>query len=256
MLMVGVAMIVAWAIFLRPSGRAASTFGRDRESNAIEVPNLAGSYKEEPFVAFSAEAGESPGRSARVWLGSIGGWGLSRAIRGWGLIGLGGLLLLFAAMDNLRARPSFVASSPEPGATLAAAPSALRVSLSHPLHSASTLSVVYLPIVPRQDDISENVSVITRLAPDDAERRTLEAIPPRLRRGLYLVRWTAHPEGGGMIRHGSFTFGVGAAVPADRADMTYSLNERDSNSRGRRSTLLGGVLLLAIGALVWLRPRT
>jgi hypothetical protein len=115
------------------------------------------------------------------------------------------------------------------------------------------LSVVYLPIAPGEGDISRDVPVISRLAPDDADRRTLEAVPPRLSRGLYLVRWTANPEGGGVIRRGSFTFGIGAAVPADRDGMTYSLDERDSNWRGRRSTLLSGVLLLAIGALVWFR---
>jgi methionine-rich copper-binding protein CopC len=252
MLMLGVATIVAWAIFLRPSGRAASTFGRDSENDSVELLNLGGSHKEEPFVSFSAEAGESPARSAPKWRGAIGGWAL---------IGLGVVLLLFAAMDSLRARPSFVASSPEPGATLAATPSAVRVSLSHPLHSSSTLSVVYLPIVPDEDDIAKDVRLISRLATDDTERRTLEATVPRLGRGLYLVRWTANPEGGGVIRHGSFTFGIGAAVPPDRADMTYSLDQRDSNSRGRRSSLLGGVVLLVIGALASFRvsidqPRT
>jgi hypothetical protein len=115
------------------------------------------------------------------------------------------------------------------------------------------LSVVYLPITPGEDDISRDVRVTSRLAPDDTERRTLEALPPRLGRGLYLVRWTANPEGGGVIRYGSFTFGIGAAVPPDRDGMTYSLDERDSNWRGRRSTLLSGVALLAMGALVSFR---
>jgi methionine-rich copper-binding protein CopC len=260
MLVLGVATIVAWAVFLRPSGRAASAFGRDLDDDIVELPNLGGSHKEEPFVVFSAEAVESPVRPAPVWRGAIGGWapsrvigGWGRVIGGWGLVGLGVLVLLFAVMDSLRARPSFVASSPEPGVTLAAAPSRLRVSLSHPLHSASTLSVVYLPIAPGVDDISRDVRVTSRLAPDDAERRTLEALPPRLGRGLYLVRWTANPEGGGVIRYGSFTFGIGAAVPPDRDGMTYSLDERDSNWRGRRSTLLSGVVLLAIGALVSFR---
>jgi hypothetical protein len=36
--------------------------------------------------------------------------------------------------------------------------------------------------------------------------------------------------------------------------MTYALSERDSGNRGRRSTVAGGLLLLAIGALAWARP--
>jgi hypothetical protein len=32
--------------------------------------------------------------------------------------------------------------------------------------------------------------------------------------------------------------------------MRYSLNERDSDDRGRRYTMLGGVMLLAFGTLV------
>ena len=80
-------------------------------------------------------------------------------------------------------------------------------------------------------------------------------IAPRLGRGLYLVRWVAYPESGGVIRHGSFTFGVGVPVPPDRSGMTYSLTQRDSGARGRRHTMLGGVLLLASGALAWVSAK-
>lgn len=93
--------------------------------------------------------------------------------------------------------------------------------------------------------------VISRLASDDLERRSLEAIPPPLGRGLYLVRWAAYPSpGGGVARYGSFGFGVGVAVPPDSEGRILSLTERDSDWRGRRSSLLGGVLLLVLAALV------
>ena len=93
MLVVPAAALVGWAVFLRPSSNAAGQFGREAAPGTVEQPNLEANYKEEPFVAFSAEAGE-PVRSARAWPGGYGGWAL---------IGLGVLILLFAAMDSLQA---------------------------------------------------------------------------------------------------------------------------------------------------------
>jgi methionine-rich copper-binding protein CopC len=174
----------------------------------------------------------------------------ARNYAGWALAGLGVLMLLFWVSDSQRARAAFVASTPQPAASLAAAPPAIRVSFDHALAPASTLSLVYLPVVASENDIARDIPVISRLASEDAGGRTLEAIPPRLGNGLYLVRWTAYPSrGGGIIRHGSFTFGVGVAVPPDSAGRVLSLTERDSGTRGRRSTLLGGVVLLALAAL-------
>ena len=144
-------------------------------------------------------------------------------------------------------------STPAPGASAPAAPRAIRVTFSGALDSSLDASAVYLPVVPSVDDISRDVRVTSQLASSDAERRTLEVIPPRLDKGLYLVRWSAYPEFGGVIHHGSFAFGVGVEVPPDNDGVTYSLRERDSGDRGRRSTMLGGVLLLGIGALVWYR---
>ena len=137
------------------------------------------------------------------------------AYGGWALIGLGVLILLFAVMDNLRPRLGYITSTPVVGATLAAAPPAIRVTFSGALHSVSTLSLVYVPVVPSVDDISHDVRVTRRLAASDTDHRTLEVIPPRLGKGLYLVRWVAHPASGGITRHGSFTFGVGVPVPPD-----------------------------------------
>ena len=162
-------------------------------------------------------------------------------------------MLLFAAMDSLRSRPAYVTSTPAPGASEPAAPRAIQVTFSGALDPASRLSLVYLPVVPSLDDISRDVRVTSRLASGDPAQRTLEVIPPRLGRGLYLVRWTAYPQFGGVIRNGSFVFGVGVAVPPDNNGVTYSLSERDSGDRGRRSTLLGGVLLLVLGGLSWYR---
>jgi methionine-rich copper-binding protein CopC len=112
-------------------------------------------------------------------------------IGGWLLVGLGVLMLLFAGLDRLRARPAFVAATPKPGTQVAAAPTAIRVTFDRALQPASTLSVVYLPVVPSLDDISRDIPAVSQLSPADGDRRTLEAIPPPLARGVYLVRWVA-----------------------------------------------------------------
>jgi hypothetical protein len=244
-LIVPAVALAVWAVFLRPSGRAAAAFGEPIE-DAPELPNLVGSYKEEPFVAFSAEATEPPASPSRMSAGNYTRWALA---------GLGVLMLLFWMTDGVRSRAAYVASTPQPAASLAVAPPAIRVAFDHALDPASTLSLVYLPVVASENDIARDVRVTSRLASDDEKRQTIEAIPPRLGNGLYLVRWTAYPSrGGGVIRHGSFAFGVVAKVPPDSAGRILSLTERDSGGRGRRSTLLGGLVLLVLAALAFYHP--
>jgi methionine-rich copper-binding protein CopC len=248
MLIAPTAVLVAWCVFLRPSGRAAAHFGRDVVAGSEEVPIRAANPTGE--VVFAVNTVASRRAAPSPTLPPL----LSPRNAGVALIGLGILMLLFAGVDRLRARPAYVASTPEAGAQIASGPPVIRVTFDHALDSASTLSVVYLPPEPRLDDISRDVPASSRLASTDVDRRTLEAIPERIGRGLYLVRWVAYPESGGVTRHGSFTFGVGLPVPPDRRGMIYTLSERDSGNRGRRSTVAGGLLLLAIGALAWARP--
>ena len=172
----------------------------------------------------------------------------------WALAGLGVLMLLFWVSDSQRPRAAYVASTPQPASSLTVTPPAIRVTFDHALGQASTISLVYLPVEASENDIARDVSVTSRLASDDGTQRTIEAIPPRLDTGLYLVRWTAYPSpGGGVIRHGSFGFGLRAEVPPDSEGRTLSLTERDSGRRGRRSTLLGGVILLVLAALAFYR---
>src|SRR5688572_10447107 len=178
MLIVPVVALVAWAAFLRPSGRAAAAFGEAVEDTP-EAPNLVGSYKEEPFVAFSAEAGEPPASPARMTA--------SRYAR-WALAGLGVLMPLFWVIDSVRSRAAYVDSTPQPAVSLPAAPQAIRVAFDHALQPASTLSLVYLPVVASENDIARDVRVVSGPASDDVNRRALDAIPPRLGRGLSLVR--------------------------------------------------------------------
>lgn len=228
-----------WAVFLRPLGRAAAAFGEPID-DAPEPANLADSYKKEPFIGFTADAGQAPAASSRT--GNYARWALA---------GLGVLMLLHWMTDSLRPRAAFVASTPQPAATLAAAPPAIRVTFDHALEAASALSLVYLPVEASENDIARDIRVTSRLAEDDRTRRTLEAIPPRLGNGLYLARWTAYPaSGGGIVGHGSFAFGVRTPVPADSAGRTLSLTERDSGGRGRRATALGGAICLVLAVVV------
>jgi methionine-rich copper-binding protein CopC len=286
LLVVPTVVLVAWSVFLRPSGRAAGLFGRgsrgrlvrgeDAGASSEQLPTFEAPRALEELPAFAAPrtaetlptiaepraprptfAMATAGRETRTRAGGPTAASpiVPARVGGWLLVGLGVLMLLFAGIDRLRARPAFVVATPEPGAQVAAAPAAIRVTLDRALQPASTLSVVYLPVVPSLDDISRDIPAVSQLSPSDGDRRTLEVIPPPLARGLYLVRWVAYPAFGGITRHGSFTFGVGAPVPQDRSDMQYSLNERDSGERGRRYTMAGGVLMLVIGALICLRPE-
>ena len=88
MLVLPAAALVGWAVFLRPSSNAAGQFGRDEAPGTVELPNLEANYKEEPFVAFSAEAAEPKSsvmlaRSLRR-LGVDGSWSADAAVRGDG----------------------------------------------------------------------------------------------------------------------------------------------------------------------------
>jgi hypothetical protein len=98
--------------------------------------------------------------------------------------------------------------------------------------------------------LPRDIALVQRLASDDPLRRTIEAVPTPLSPGLYRVTWQALPAGGGVPRHGSYSFGIGAPVPVDTPGVTHPLTERDSGSRGRRYTIVGGLLLLVLGGLL------
>jgi methionine-rich copper-binding protein CopC len=159
-------------------------------------------------------------------------------------------MLLFGAADGLRTRASYVSSQPAAGATVAAAPAVVRVSFGAALDPASSLSLTRLVLPPYTGEQPTEIEISHRLAPDDPQKRTLEAIPSSLAAGLYRVRWQALPARGGVPRLGSFCFGVRVPVPTDAANRSYSLQGRDADARGRRHTIAGGALLLALGALL------
>jgi methionine-rich copper-binding protein CopC len=216
--------VLAWAVFLRPSAPAAAWFGQEASPEPAR-PRV--SPRPPPFAR-----------------------GLPRRAQAAVLL-LGAFMLCCAALDTLRTRPSFEGSEPEPGATLAAPPARIRLHFAAALDPASTLRLTRLGT--GVGEIAHTLEVSSRIAPDDPQGRTLEASPV-LAPGLYHVSWSALPGGGGVSRHGSFSFGVGVPVPSDGLG-THSLVDRDSGARGRRHTWAGAVILLALGALLPRLPR-
>lgn len=70
-------------------------------------------------------------------------------------------------------------------------------------------------------------------------------------RALYWVTWKAVAARGRAERFGRLCFGVAMPVPAHiMRDIPGALSERDGDERRRRAVLVGGVLLLALGALL------
>jgi len=208
--------MLAWVWFLRPSGDAAAYFAGGGEAAPREP-------RPEPVRA-ERRPHAPRGKTALVVIGAF--------------------MLCFALFDAARTRARFAASEPAPGATLAAPPVVVRVRFTAALDPASTLSLT------RLGGVASAVVGPSRVAPDDPARRTLEAPAADLGPGVYHVAWHALPAGGGVSRHGSFRFGVGAALPADDAADTHALQERDSGARGRRHTFAGGAILLALAALL------
>lgn len=249
--------VLAWFAFLWPSGRAAGYFAGDLDSAPAEQPDatLAGPATPRVWVPPVAVTERKQVATQDV-VPRRPGPGLSAQLARLGLAALGALMLLFGAADGLRTRATYVTSEPAPGATLTAGPRAVRVTFGAELDPASSLSLTRLIMEPAVGNEPQDVTAVSRLAPYDPKRRTLEIVSSALPVGLYLVRWRALPAGGGVSRHGSFSFGVGVSVPPDMPGMAHSLQDRDAGARGRRQVLLGGVLLLVLGALVpWLSPR-
>jgi methionine-rich copper-binding protein CopC len=169
---------------------------------------------------------------------------------------LGVLMLVWSAVDALRTRASYLSSQPAPGASLEAAPSTVRITFRAELDPASSIGLTRLGNGAPGSGLPLDIAVVRRLASDDPQRRTLEAIPAPLSSGLYRVSWHAFPAGGGVPRHGSYSFGIGRPVPVDTPSSTHSLTDRDADARGRRHTLVGGLLLVVLGGFLPRLSRT
>ncbi len=224
--------MLAWLGFLRPSTAAAHSF--TAQGITGDAPPARSMPERTPPSIPHVPAPERTAPAGRATLARRG------------LATLGAVMLAFSVLQGLRTRAAYVASQPAPGATLPTPPVSVRVTFGAELDAASTISVTRLSAQPDAGDGPRDMPVTKRLATDDPGGRTIEAVPPRLGAGLYRVAWQALPAGGGVPRHGSFSFGVGVSVPGG----TDSLEERDSGARARRQTILGGIILLALAAVL------
>jgi methionine-rich copper-binding protein CopC len=173
---------------------------------------------------------------------------------GLALIALGTFVIAFGALESLRPRARYVSSDPAPGTAIASSPAIARVTFDDALDPSSALSVTRMSI---RSDARNDASAITRsggLDTNDAARRTLKAELSGIPDGLYHAAWSAAPAAGGVVRHGSFYFGVGAAG-SDSVPGSEPLEERDSGERQRRRAFAGGVLVLVLGVVTLVARR-
>ena len=174
--------MLAWLVFLRPSGEAATHFATDVPADSAPMPDARVAHAPSsatphtwmpaaPLAAPPAVA-RHDASNPRPRPGIV-----SQAAR-VGLVVLGALMLLFGAADGLRARASYVDSQPAAGVTLASSPRAVRVTLAARLGPGSSLSIIRLAGKP--GEFPRDVKIASRLAPDDPDQRTIEGLPTRL----------------------------------------------------------------------------
>lgn len=166
---------------------------------------------------------------------------------------LGLTLLVFGVAVLLVPRARFVNSTPAPGTALAEPPSAVTVSFSNKLAGESTLLVTWIiKVLPSgETEYLNGSSVVTSagIDPTDASGRSMRAnLRSDLHRGVYWVNWRTKAAGWRTIAYGETAFGVGMAVPDYLiADMGGTKFERDFGWRTGRATLIGGLILIALG---------
>jgi methionine-rich copper-binding protein CopC len=200
-----------------------------------------------PFVATS-----SAPRRERV-TGIVTARANGRGV-GLALVTLGTLVIAFGALESLRPRARYVSSDPAPGTAIASSPALVRVTFDGALDPSSALSVTRMAT---RSDIRDDTTAITRsggLDPNDSARRALKAELSGIPDGLYHAVWSVAPAAGGVVRHGSFYFGVGAAG-TDSVSESEPLEERDSGERQRRRAFAGGVLVLVLGVVTLVARR-
>jgi CopC domain len=175
------------------------------------------------------------------------------------LVGWGSILLLFGTCQLLRPKARYIESNPPPGAMLPSPPTTVTVTFSVSLSPDSRLgiypSIVFSPSGERSYG-SGDLNVVSGLDPGDSRGRTLRAVLGEgVASGRYRVRWSAIPAQGGTSRHGHFEFTAGAVPDDVTRGMERELTERDTQWRRRRSVLIGGLILIALGLVFRLHPR-
>jgi len=176
---------------------------------------------------------------------------ISRAV----LLFCGSLMLLFGVWHLLVPKAQYSTSNPAPGAVLAVPPQEVSVSFTEQLDSESTITVTStITLSPSGAQVYSDGEKFASFGPDatDPQRRTLRVkLDPELPAGLYWVQWKAVAARGKAQRFGTFCFGVGMLVPDHiTREMPGAFREHNYQWRRRRAALLGGLLLIALGALL------
>lgn len=171
------------------------------------------------------------------------------------LLFFGSLMMLFGLWHLLVPKAEYATSNPAPGSVLAVPPQEVSVSFTEELDSKSTMTVrSTITLSPAREQVYGDGEEFASSGPDaaDPQRRTLRVkLKPELPAGLYWVQWKAVAARGKAQRFGTLCFGAGMLVPDHvTRDMPGALREHDYQWRGRRAALLGGLFLIALGALL------
>ena len=185
--------------------------------------------------------------------------GLKATPRNRTVLAIFGALMLWSGLAQ---RPTplarYVSSDPEPGATLASAPSTVTVAFSGDLGPESAIDVTQAVALSAAGDTSHLEREVTAASGVDADRPTTlrAALEPGLTSGIYVVDWRVLDPRGNAQRVGSFRFGVGMPVPEGRSyHESDEPDERNSQRRRRRAPLLAGILLIGLAVIIPYLPR-
>ena len=165
------------------------------------------------------------------------------------LLMMGGVMLLFFAVDRLVPRARYIRSNPQPNTALPVPPATITIDFSNELAPESEISVAStVTVLPSGEQSFADGRRFTAKGPDEhsSQRTSLQIdLPVGLPRGLYWVNWRAVAARGHAESFGRFCFAAGMPVPVGLTD--EALYERSYREREYRATLLGGVLLVALG---------
>ncbi|MEK6282565.1 MAG: copper resistance protein CopC [Acidobacteriota bacterium] len=165
-------------------------------------------------------------------------------------------LLLFGVWDLLVPRARFVSSNPPAGAIVTEPPSSVTITFSNKLAPESNLDVTStIRLLPSgESEYLDGSSVVRKSGIDgDASDKSMGAdLRPDLHKGLYWVSWRTKSDGWGTITYGKTYFTVGMPAPENiTRDMDGAVWERNYQWRRRRGALVGGIVMILLGLLMW-----
>ena len=169
------------------------------------------------------------------------------------LLILGGVLLLFAAVNWLLPRARYSSSSPQPNAVLTTMPEAVTIEFTNELHRASIVAVASTVTLSSQGDkvYGDRKRFSAHASNDNHSRTVTVPLDRNLPNGLYWVNWSTVAARGKAGSFGDFCFTVGMPIPEDvTRDRPAVVVEHDSRYRDQRAVLVGGFLLVGIGMLL------